>query len=62
MFSAAGQILSGLNLESTQKIYSESQKADIYIRCAEAFLEVTGSPFPPCDDDMRPLVAGWRRE
>lgn len=39
MFSAAGQILSGLNLDSTQKIYTESQKVDIYIRCAETFLE-----------------------
>ncbi len=40
-YSAAGQVLSGLNLDSNQQIYPESQKVDIYIRCAEAFLEVS---------------------
>jgi len=39
MFSDAGQVLAGLNLDSNQKTYTNEEKVDIYIRCAEAFLE-----------------------
>eukprot|EP01038_Epipyxis_sp_PR26KG_P016750 gene16750-22913_t len=39
LFSDAAQILSGLNLDSSVKVYSDSEKADIYVKCSEAYLE-----------------------
>jgi len=38
-FKEGAQVLSGLNLESTSKIYTPQEKADIYVKCAEACLE-----------------------
>lgn len=35
----AAQILSGVNLASTARVFTDSEKVDIYIKCAEAFLE-----------------------
>ncbi len=33
-FSDAAQILSGANLESTSRVFSDKEKADIYVKCA----------------------------
>lgn len=35
----AAQVLSGVNLNSTARVFTDSEKVDIYIKCAEAFLE-----------------------
>ena len=37
-FSDAAQSLAGLNVESTTRPYTDNEKADIYVKCAEAFL------------------------
>ena len=39
-FREAAQYLAGVNLEGTTKTFTDSEKADLYIRCAEAFLMV----------------------
>jgi len=38
-FKEGAQVLSGLNLDSNGKIYTPQEKADIYVKCAEACLE-----------------------
>eukprot|EP01031_Cornospumella_fuschlensis_P028426 gene28426-34317_t len=38
-FSDAAQILAGVNVESTTRVFTEEEKVDIYIKCAEAYLE-----------------------
>jgi COP9 signalosome complex subunit 4 len=38
-YKEAAQVLCGLNLESTGKNYTPQEKADIYVKCAEACLE-----------------------
>ena len=38
-YSNAAQALSGVNVDSTTKILTEQEKADLYIKCAEAYLE-----------------------
>ena len=38
-FSDAAQILAGVNVDSTTKVFTDEEKADIYIKCAEAYLE-----------------------
>lgn len=38
-FSDAAQILSGINLDSTSRPFTEKEKTDVYVRCAETFLE-----------------------
>eukprot|EP01040_Poterioochromonas_malhamensis_P012164 gene12164-13302_t len=35
----AAQVLSNVNLASTARVFSDTEKVDIYIKCAEAFLE-----------------------
>jgi COP9 signalosome complex subunit 4 len=42
-FTDAANILSGLNLESNLRIYTDIEKADIYIKCAEAYLAEDGA-------------------
>lgn len=38
-YSDAAQILAGVNLDSTSRIFTEKEKTDVYVRCAETFLE-----------------------
>lgn len=38
-YSDAAQILSGVNFDSTSKIFSDKEKANIHVKCAEAYLE-----------------------
>lgn len=38
-YSTAAQFLAAVNLESTARVFSDAEKADIYIKCAEAVLE-----------------------
>lgn len=38
-FKSAAQTLAGVNFESTIKVLTAHEKADIYVKCAEAFLE-----------------------
>jgi COP9 signalosome complex subunit 4 len=37
-YSEAAQSLASLNVESTTRPYSDNEKADIFVKCAEAFL------------------------
>lgn len=41
--SDAAQTLAGVNVESTTKVLNEQEKADLYIKCAEAFLQEDAS-------------------
>ena len=38
-FKEAAQILAGVNVDSNTKIFSDMEKADIYVKCAESYLE-----------------------
>jgi hypothetical protein len=39
-FSDAAQILAGANLEGSQRPFADTEKAGVYIKCAETYLEV----------------------
>jgi COP9 signalosome complex subunit 4 len=41
--SDAAQTLSGVNVDSSTKVLNEQEKADLYIKCAEAFLQEDAS-------------------
>jgi COP9 signalosome complex subunit 4 len=38
-FSDAAVVLAGVNVESTNRIFTDEEKADLYVKIAEAFLE-----------------------